>query len=143
MSLRMVSRIGERHEDLGKLKIDGGREGSAVRARLPSYYHHNRGNKRTSRGSCKNSCPSSESYVLFHARILDECFRFSTFLTQFDFTILIQTDVVNGAIFHEKDASMVVVRNIQFFSLCEHHLLPYYGVVSIGLISQPCHRSFF
>ena len=35
--------------------------------------------------------------------------------------------VVHGAVFNESCDSMVLVRNISFYSLCEHHMLPFYG----------------
>ncbi|MFA6617796.1 MAG: GTP cyclohydrolase I FolE [Candidatus Neomarinimicrobiota bacterium] len=43
-------------------------------------------------------------------------------------------DVVNGAIFHEHAEGMVIVRDIEFYSMCEHHLLPFFGVAHIGYI---------
>jgi GTP cyclohydrolase IA len=43
-------------------------------------------------------------------------------------------DVLNGAIFNEKYDEMVVVKNIDFYSLCEHHLLPFYGKVHVAYI---------
>lgn len=43
-------------------------------------------------------------------------------------------DVVNGAIFHETSDDMVIVRDIEFYSLCEHHLFPFFGHVSIAYI---------
>jgi len=42
--------------------------------------------------------------------------------------------LVNGAIFHVDYTEMVVVLNIDFSSLCEHHLLPFFGKVHVAYI---------
>ncbi len=43
-------------------------------------------------------------------------------------------EVLNGAIFNEKYDEMVLVKNIDFYSMCEHHMLPFYGKVHIAYI---------
>ena len=40
--------------------------------------------------------------------------------------------VINGAVFNEECESMVLVRNISFYSLCEHHMLPFYGKIHVA-----------
>lgn len=42
--------------------------------------------------------------------------------------------VLNRAIFHVKYDEMVLVKNIDFYSLCEHHMLPFYGKVHVAYI---------
>lgn len=42
--------------------------------------------------------------------------------------------LINGAIFTAPDSDMVIVSDIQFYSLCEHHLLPFFGKVHVAYI---------
>lgn len=44
--------------------------------------------------------------------------------------------LVNGAIFDVEYSEMVVVREIPFYSLCEHHLLPFFGTAAVAYIPR-------
>ena len=42
--------------------------------------------------------------------------------------------MINGAIYHESYDEMVLVRDITFYSLCEHHLLPFFGRAHVAYL---------
>ena len=43
-------------------------------------------------------------------------------------------DIINNAVFTEQYDEMVVVKDIEFYSMCEHHMLPFYGKAHVAYI---------
>jgi GTP cyclohydrolase IA len=62
---------------------------------------------------------------------VDKALRFLTSGYQADVA-----KIVNGAIYEVKYDEMVIVKDIEFFSLCEHHMLPFYGKMHVAYIAR-------
>ena len=45
-------------------------------------------------------------------------------------------EVINGAIFHAESNNMIIARDIEVYSLCEHHVLPFFGRCHVGYIAR-------
>jgi GTP cyclohydrolase IA len=45
-------------------------------------------------------------------------------------------EIVNGAMFSAKVDSMVIVKDIEFFSMCEHHMLPFFGKMHVAYLPK-------
>ncbi|MCW5589852.1 MAG: GTP cyclohydrolase I FolE [Legionellales bacterium] len=45
-------------------------------------------------------------------------------------------DIVNGALFPTTSDDLVIVKNIELYSLCEHHLLPFIGKCHVGYLPR-------
>ena len=44
--------------------------------------------------------------------------------------------VVNGALFQAEGAELVMVKDIEFYSLCEHHMLPFFGKIHLAYVPE-------
>jgi len=64
-------------------------------------------------------------------RRVDEALRFLTSGYRMDVE-----KIVNGALYEVKYDEMVVVKDIEFFSMCEHHMLPFFGKVHVAYLPK-------
>ncbi len=48
----------------------------------------------------------------------------------------IPEDIINNAVFKSESNNMIIARDIEVFSMCEHHMLPFYGKCHVGYIAN-------
>ena len=44
--------------------------------------------------------------------------------------------IINNAIFEAESNNMIIMRDIELYSMCEHHMLPFFGRAHVGYIAQ-------
>jgi GTP cyclohydrolase I len=74
--------------------------------------------------------PTREGLLHTPERV-DEAMKFLTSGYQIDVAKL-----VNGAVYHVQYDEMVIVKDIEFFSLCEHHMLPFFGKAHVAYLAR-------
>jgi GTP cyclohydrolase I len=74
--------------------------------------------------------PEREGLLHTPGRVADSL-RF--LLSGYDLNV---ADVINGAVYAETYQEMVLVRDIEVYSLCEHHLLPFYGKAHVAYLPR-------
>ncbi len=74
--------------------------------------------------------PSREGLVLTPSRV-EKALKYLTsgYTTDVD-------ALVNGAIFSVQYDEMVIVKGIEFYSMCEHHMLPFFGKMHVGYLAK-------
>lgn len=74
--------------------------------------------------------PSREGLKLTPARV-EKALKFLT--TGYTTDI---ASIVNGAIFNVQYDEMVIVKEIEFYSMCEHHMLPFFGKMHVAYLAK-------
>ncbi len=74
--------------------------------------------------------PARDGLIKTPARVA-QAMRFFTQGYQSD-----PTEILNGALFEVDYDEMVLVRDIEFYSLCEHHMVPFFGRVHVGYLPK-------